>query len=222
MSETLPLFPLGTVLFPGLLLPLHIFEERYRQLARDLMAGPEPRRFGVIAIRQGRETGVEGIQALHEIGCVATLRQVKELDDGRYDIVTVGTSRFRLAGLDDGKPYLRGQVDLVAEETGEAVAAAQAARVVRDSFRTYLSALAERGVTQIRVPVLPDDPVNLSYLVGASMIIDLSDRQALLAEPDALRRLATERALLSRELTMLRALTATPAPDLRNSPYSSN
>jgi hypothetical protein len=94
--------------------------------------------------------------------------------------------------------------------------------VVRDSFRTYLSALAERGVTQIRVPVLPDDPVNLSYLVGASMIIDLSDRQALLAEPDALRRLATERALLSRELTMLRALTATPAPDLRNSPYSSN
>jgi Lon protease-like protein len=222
MSETLPLFPLGTVLFPGLLLPLHIFEERYRQLARDLMAGPEPRRFGVIAIRQGRETGVEGIQALHEIGCVATLRQVKELDDGRYDIVTVGTSRFRLAGLDDAKPYLRGQVDLVAEETGKAAAAAQAARVVRDSFRTYLSALAERGVTQIRVPVLPDDPVNLSYLVGASMIIDLSDRQALLAEPDALRRLATERALLSRELTMLRALTATPAPDLRNSPYRSN
>jgi hypothetical protein len=64
MSETLPLFPLGTVLFPGLLLPLHIFEERYRQLVRDLQTRPEPRRFGVIAIRQGRETGVDGIQAL--------------------------------------------------------------------------------------------------------------------------------------------------------------
>jgi hypothetical protein len=94
--------------------------------------------------------------------------------------------------------------------------------MVRDSFRAYLSALAERGVTQISAPELPDDPVTLSYLVGASMIIDLSDRQALLAEPDALRRLAAERALLSRELTMLRTLTATPAPDLRNSPYSSN
>src|SRR5437016_378198 len=116
MSETLPLFPLGTVLFPGLLLPLHIFEDRYRRLVRDLQDGPEPRRFGVIAIRQGRETGV----------------------------------------------------------------------------------------------------------VGTSMIIDLSDRQALLAEPDALRRLIAERALLARELTMLRTLTATPAPDLRNSPYSSN
>jgi Lon protease-like protein len=222
MSETLPLFPLGTVLFPGLLLPLHIFEERYRQLVRDLTARPEPRRFGVIAIRQGRETGVDGIQALHEIGCTATLRQVKELEDGRYDIVTVGTDRFRLVSVDDSRPYLQGEVDLLTEEAGEAAAAGQAARVVRDGFRAYLSSLAERGVTQISAPELPADPVTLSYLVGASMIIDLSDRQTLLAEPDALHRLAAERTLLSRELTMLRTLTATPAPDLRNSPYSSN
>ena len=222
MSETLPLFPLGTVLFPGLLLPLHIFEDRYRQLIRDLADGPEPRRFGVIAIRHGRETGVDGIQALHEIGCTAILRQVKPLEDGRYDVVTVGTQRFRLASLDDSGPYLRGQVDLLTEETGDEAAAAQAVRVVRDGFRAYLNALAERGVTQISAPELPEDPVTLSYLVAASMIIDLSDRQALLAEPDALRRLTAERTLLSRELTMLRTLTATPAPDLRNSPYSSN
>ena len=225
MSETLPLFPLGTVLFPGLLLPLHIFEERYRQLVRDLLGRPEPRRFGVIAIRQGRETGIDGIRALHEIGCIATVRQASELEDGRYDLVTVGTQRFRLAGLDDSRPYLQGQMDLLADETGDetvAARAARAARAVRDLFRTYLGALSERGVTQISVPELPEDPVTLSYLVGASMIIDLSDRQALLAEPDALHRLVAERTLLSRELTMLRTLTATPAPDLRNSPYSSN
>jgi uncharacterized protein len=222
MSETLPLFPLGTVLFPGLLLPLHIFEDRYRRLVHDLQDGPEPRRFGVIAIRQGRETGVDGIRALHGIGCTATLRQVKALEDGRYDVVTVGTQRFRLVSLDDSKPYLQAQVNMLADEAGEPAAAAKAVQVVRDLFRTYLSALAERGVTQISAPELPDDPVTLSYLVGASMIIDLSDRQALLAEPDALRRLIAERALLARELTMLRTLTATPAPDLRNSPYSSN
>lgn len=222
MSETLPLFPLGTVLFPGLLLPLHIFEDRYRQLVRDLADGPEPRRFGVIAIRHGRETGVDGIQALHEIGCTATLRQVKPLEDGRYDVVTVGAQRFRLTSLDDSGPYLRGQVVLLTEETGDEAAAAQVARAVRDGFRAYLNALAERGVTQVSAPELPGDPVTLSYLVAASMIIDMSDRQALLAEPDALRRLTTERTLLSRELTMLRTLTATPAPQLRNSPYSSN
>ncbi|MGN6174971.1 MAG: LON peptidase substrate-binding domain-containing protein, partial [Streptosporangiaceae bacterium] len=83
MSETMPLFPLGTVLYPGLVLPLHIFEDRYRQLIRDLLDGPEPQQFGVIAIRKGRETGVDGISALYEIGCTATMRQVMRRDDGR-------------------------------------------------------------------------------------------------------------------------------------------
>ncbi len=222
MSETLPLFPLGTVLYPGLLLPLHVFEERYRQLVRDLLAGPEPRTFGVIAIREGRETGPDGILTLYEVGCTATVRQVTELDDGRYDLVTVGTQRFLLASTDDTEPYLQGEVELLAEETGDETGAAMAARSVQDAFRIYLGALAERGVTQVSVPELPDDPILLSYLVAASMIIDLPDKQVLLAEPDALHRLVTERMLLSRETTMLRTLTATPAPDLRNSPYSSN
>src|ERR1700728_440890 len=108
MSETLPLFPLGTVLYPGLVLPLNIFEERYRQLVRDLLDGPEPRRFGVIAIRKGRETGVDGISALHDIGCTATLRQVTEQDDRRFHLVTVGTQRFRLAALADKPAELPG------------------------------------------------------------------------------------------------------------------
>src|SRR5450759_1935330 len=191
MSQTLPLFPLGTVLYPGLLLPLHIFEQRYRQLIRDLLDGPEPRCFGVIAIRRGRETGVDGISSLHEIGCTAIVRQIQEHDDGRFDLVTVGTQRFQLAGLDHSKPYLQGEVDLLAEDTGDEPAAGLAAQAVQGAFRGYLDALAGRGVTQA-------------------------------AEPDALRRRSAERALLSRETMMLRALTSTPAPDLRNSPYSSN
>ena len=72
------------------------------------------------------------------------------------------------------------------------------------------------------VPDLPDEPVLLSYLVAASMIVDLSDRQVLLAEPDALRRLTAERALLARETNMLRRFTSTPATDLRSSPYNPN
>lgn len=222
MSETLPLFPLGTVLYPGLLLPLHIFEDRYRQLVRDLLDGPEPRRFGVIAIRKGRETGVEGISSLYEIGCTATLRQVAEHDDGRFDLVTVGTQRFRLLQLDDSRPYLQGDVDLLAEDAGDEAAAEVAAEAVRRGFRGYLDALTARGATQVSVPDLPADPVQLSYLVAASVIIDLGDQQALLAEPDAAARLAAERALLSRETTMLRSLTSTPAPDLRYSPYNPN
>jgi uncharacterized protein len=222
MSQTLPLFPLGTVLYPGLLLPLHIFEQRYRQLIRDLLDGPEPRCFGVIAIRRGRETGVDGISSLHEIGCTATVRQIQEHDDGRFDLVTVGTQRFQLAGLDHSKPYLQGEVELLAEDTGDEPAAGVAAQAVQGAFRGYLDALAGRGMTQLAVPDLPEEPAALSYLVAASMIMDLPDKQALLAEPDALHRLIAERALLSRETMMLRSLTSTPASDLMNSPYSSN
>jgi Lon protease-like protein len=222
MSETLPLFPLGTVLYPGLLLPLHIFEHRYRQLVRDLLDGPKPARFGVIAIRKGRETGVDGVSALHEIGCIATLRQVTEHDDGRFDVVAVGTERFRLLELDHSRPYLLGRVELLAEDTGDETAAEAVAQDVRRAFRVYLAVLATRGVAHINVQDLPDEPVPLSYLVAASMIIELTDRQRLLAEPDALRRLTAERGLLSTEIAMLRSLGSAPAPDLRSSPYSSN
>ncbi|HKB29398.1 MAG TPA: LON peptidase substrate-binding domain-containing protein [Streptosporangiaceae bacterium] len=222
MSVTLPLFPLATVLYPGLPLPLHIFEERYRQLVRDLLAGPAPRRFGVIAIRKGRETGVDGISALHEVGCTATLRQVARHEDGRFDLVTAGTQRFKLLSVDDSGPYLRGEVDLLAEDTGDQTAAGHAAQAVRRAFRAYFDALAARGAAQARVPDLPAEPVALSYLVAASMIVDLPDRQVLLAEPDALRRLTAERALLARETTMLRSLRSTPAPDLRHAPYNPN
>jgi Lon protease-like protein len=222
MTRTLPLFPLGTVLYPGLLLPLHIFEERYRQLVHDLMAEPEPRCFGVIAIREGRETGVDGVSVLYEIGCTATVRKVIEHQDGRFDLVTVGTQRFRLTGLDHSHPYLRAEVDLLPEDTGDQEAAQQAAEAVQSGFRAYLEALAARGASQVRTPDLPDEPVQLSYLVAASVIADLSDKQALLAQPDAVRRLTTERALLSRENAILRSLTSTPAPEFRNAPYSPN
>ena len=222
MSETLPLFPLGTVLYPGLLLPLNIFEERYRELVRDLLDGPEPRRFGVIAIRKGRETGVDGISALYQIGCTATVREVAEQDDGRYHLVTVGTQRFRLASLDKSRPYLQGEVDLLEEEVGDEAAAGLAVHAVQRGFHGYVEALASRESVEVTVPELPDEPLLLSYLVAASMILDLSVRQDLLAAPDAERRLGAERTLLARETTMLRSLTATPAPDLRNTPYSSN
>jgi Lon protease-like protein len=222
MGEMLPLFPLGAVLYPGMLLPLHIFEERYRQLVRDLLDGPEPRRFGVIAIRKGRETGIGGVHSLYEIGCTATLRRVERHDDGRFDIVTVGTQRFRLGGLDEMRPYLQGEVELLAEEVVDPVAAEPAVRVIQAAFRAYLDALTESGGAMVRIEDLPDEPTLLSFIVAAAMVIDLPERQALLAEPDTLRRLGRQRALLSRETAMLRTTTSRPIPDLRHAPYSPN
>jgi len=222
MTEMLPLFPLGAVLYPGMLLPLHIFEERYRQLVQDLLGGREPRRFGVIAIRKGRETGIDGVHSLYEIGCTATLRRVDRHDDGRFDIVTVGSQRFRLHGLDETRPYLQGEVDILADEPVDPASAEAAVRVNQAAFREYLDALTEWGGAVVRLEDLPDEPTLLSFIIAATMVIDLPERQALLAESDTLRRLALERAMLSRETAMLRTTTSRPAPDLRNTPYSPN
>ena len=117
------------MLFPGLVLPLHIFEERYRHLVRDLVGQPEgaPREFGVVAIRSGwevapgagRATPGGGEVTLHEVGCTAELRQVTELDDGGFDIVTVGRRRFRIAEVDrESAPYLTADVEWLPEPTG--------------------------------------------------------------------------------------------------------
>ncbi len=241
MTQTLPLFPLSTVLFPGMRLPLHVFEERYRALVADLLAQPEPRRFGVIAIGAGREVGTNAITALHEVGCLAAVREITPHPDGRYDVRTVGTDRFRLirAVRDDATPYLRGEIELlpdvvaasgdpaghppmtsVAQQGASAVAAA--VRQVQAGFRGYLNALADRGGGVISIADLPDEPVLLSYVVGAAMIIDLPERQALLAAPDALSRLRRERKLLARETGMLSATMSRPAPDYALEEFSPN
>jgi hypothetical protein len=223
MSQLLPLFPLSTVLFPGMRLPLHVFEERYRLLVADLKAQPEPWRFGVIAIRQGREVGAEGVTALHEVGCVATVRQVAARADGRFDLATVGTERFRLLRVDDELPYFRGEAEPLQDEvTPIGEAEAFAVNRVQAGFRAYLNALADRGGGVISVADLPDEPVLLSYVVGAAMIIDLPERQSLLAAPAALDRLRLERSLLVRETAMLRATTSRPAPDYPFEQFSQN
>lgn len=225
MTEPLPLFPLGTVLFPGMVLPLNIFEERYRRLVQDLLALPEPRRFGVIAIREGRETGVDGVTSLYDVGCVAELRDAQPHDDndGGYDLVTVGTERFRLGEIDRSAEYLVADVDLIAEDDDEKTdAAALSVPAAQVAFRGYLDALVAQGGAVVEIHDLPDEPVLLSYVIAAAMIIELPQRQALLAAPDAAARLDVERKLLASEAAMLRATTSRPAPDLRYSPYSPN
>jgi Lon protease-like protein len=211
----LPLFPLGTVLFPGLVLPLHVFEERYRDLVRDLLDLPEQeRQFGVIAIREGREVGVDGIKALYDVGCTARVRQLEAYDDGRYDVVTVGSALFRLRELRTDRSYFTGEVDWLPDEIGDEAEAQVLDAAVRAAFVDYLTALGSASGQEIESPDLPDDPLVLSHLVGATMLLDLADRQDLLDQPDGRTRLRRELSVLRREAGFLRTLTAAPAPDL--------
>lgn len=216
MTVRLPLFPLGTVLFPGVLLPLHVFEDRYRQLVRDLQERPEDQQqIGVLAIREGREVGPEGIAALHPVGCVAQLRRVESYPDGRFDIVTTGSQRFRLLSLVEGKPYLQGEVEPLDDPSGTDADAV--AVTVAEAFIAYLDAV---GAAVDDEP--PRDPTTLSYLVAASTVLDLTDKQRLLQAPDTTSRLSAELALLRREVSLLSLLPSLPAVELTRMPASPN
>jgi len=245
VTSRLPVFPLGTVLFPGLVLPLHIFEERYRDLVKHLVSRPDgdPREFGVVAIRQGWETlpttptpgpsssppprlgpppttpfappppprPVPADVSLHEVGCTAELRQVTELPDGRYDIVTVGRRRFRVISIDkSAEPYLVAEVEWLPEPAGQEELADLLAPRVLAVFRQYLTLI--RDDEQELTEQLPEDPTVLSHLVAATAALTVEDRQRLLATPDTAGRLRAELRLLNRESALLRQVRAVPVP----------
>jgi Lon protease-like protein len=219
-SSLIPVFPLGTVLFPGAPLSLHIFEDRYQTLMADLIEAPKSdRQFGVIAIRSGREVGADGVKALHDVGCVAVLTDIDADPDGSYDIQTVGSARFRIISLDNDRPYLRASVEWLPEPTGEV---GRIGEVVRTRYADYRDALGGLRGVSLDLPELPSDPRLLSYLVAATVIAENADRQRFLAEYDAAGRLSAEARWLSVEARLLRELAAVPAGRLLDVPASLN
>lgn len=237
MATRLPLFPLSTVLVPGLVLPLHIFEPRYRRLVSDLQALPDDARtFGVIAVRSaavatdesqaggdldGEDAAAgEDVAArpvLYEIGCTAQIQEVTPHEDGRSDVITVGQERFRVLRLlpGAGTPYLVAEVELLDEPDGEADLG-YLAELVGLRFAAYRERL------RVEQSGVPTDPRVLSYLVSAAAVLELRERQALLEAPTTADRLRAEVALLRREVGLLDTFAAMPAVDLTRQPVVPN
>jgi uncharacterized protein len=226
VSAILPVFPLGTVLFPGLVLPLHIFEEKYRTLVRELIASTDdgPQEFGVVTMRRGLEVQTtaeaEGTPPaddrpvtaaeLYEVGCTAELRQVTELPDGRFDIVTVGRRRFTVLKVEQSpEQYLRAEVEWLSEEESANDTAELLAPRVLSAFRKYLDLLRPDSEVLDQVP---DDPTVLSHLIAATAQLTTDERHMLLAAPSTGTRLRTELKLLTREAGLLARVRAVPVP----------
>jgi Lon protease-like protein len=202
-------------LFPGAPLPLHIFEQRYRDLVAEILEQPEGRqRFGVVAIRSGREAG-PSVPDLHTVGCAAAVRSVSPYSDGRYDLLCLGVRRFRLIQVDaTSKPFLVGRVMWLREPEGDPVRAAALIDPVQQAMLGYVERLVATGEAEVDLPELPDEPLALSYLVGAALLLPMTERQALLRAPDAAARLRLVLSLLRRETVLLEQLAAVSAPDL--------
>ena len=211
----LPLFPLQTVLYPGLPIPLHVFEDRYRKMFKRVLDGD--RRFGVVAIVRGRD--VDAGATYHPVGCVAEVAEVDRHADGRLDVVARGRSRFEIDGVAQAAPYIVAEVRELPEATGDGAEdrAVKAGRL----FTRYVATLLRMANEPAEPVDVPDDPVAASYLIATGLQVDLADKQRLLSIPSASERLAAEATLLRRELVLLEHFrVAGPAPTA--TPFSVN
>jgi Lon protease-like protein len=214
-AERLPLFPLGSVLVPGMRLSLHVFEPRYRQLVADLLNAEDPGapEFGVVALRQGWEVGELG--DVYQVGTTARVTDVLPHPDGRCELAAVGEQRFAVESLDTtAQPYLMATVRRLPEPDGD-LRAGLTALTLR-SLDVHLRALAELAVDFGDTETLEEldraapNARSLSYAVAGLASLPLPDRQALLAVPDTASRLRAARSILRRENELLVQLHAVP------------
>ena len=186
----LPLFPLNVVLYPGMPLPLRVFEERYKQMMNRCLEGDMT--FGVVLIKSGKEVG--GAAVPFEIGTVARIMDVVPQGGGRMLVSAVGEEVFRIVGIQQITPYMVGSIEVL-ERTEESAPEELTTRVARH-FTTYRSLLASlRGMGEGTVD-LDDDPERLSYTVAAELMAGTREKQGLLETSSATVRLEEELRLL--------------------------
>ena len=224
MQVQLPIFPLNTVVFPGVTMPLHVFEDRYRALVHHLLTIAEKpeRLFGIVAIREGYEVGAHGVQSVHRVGCVVQLTSVDPYPDGRFDIEVVGRRRLRLDALDTSGRYLVGDVETVDENRIDSPEGLQEALRTRETFEEYRRRLSLLRGDEVLDGDLPRDPEFLSYSLAATCLLTLQERQALLEAAGPIDRLVMLRHALHEEMRAMRAIPSLPATEVARTSWSPN
>lgn len=221
MSDTLPMFPLNAVLFPGVSVPLKVFEDRYRALVHHLLRVPDPtdRVFGSCGIREGYEVGDHGSQSLFKVGCRVKLTEVESHPDGTFDIVAVGLERIELERLDTSGTFPVGHVHGRPEPPG--MVPEDVEERARATFAAYRVALGT--IREDPYPAeLPRDPAYLSWTLAAVAPLPLHERQALLEAPDTTTRLTMVTDLLRLELRAMNVIPSLPATEVARTRWSPN
>lgn len=197
----LPLFPLKTVLFPGGALPLHIFEERYKQMIGDCIADNSP--FGVVLIKSGQEVG--GASEPYPVGTTARITRVQHLDDGGMNLIAVGRERFRIDAVTQRYPFMRAQVEILQEtdidSPSTANQAGEVATLYTDYYRLALN-LTDQWQRRISIPSAPD---SLADFVASHIDAGTQLKQQLLETLSVGDRLTAEQKMLSEANDLLSA-----------------
>ncbi|HEY8679067.1 MAG TPA: LON peptidase substrate-binding domain-containing protein [Candidatus Dormibacteraeota bacterium] len=202
-AQWLPLFPLNVVLFPHMPLPLHVFEPRYRQMIAECLE--EGHSFGVVAIREGAETGPA---TPHDVGTLAKIIRIDRLEDGGMNLLVSGASRFEIVRTASDGPYLRGEVRIIPESGDDLDATARLTETTALTFRHYSNLLRELVGQPAEESEPPMEPELLSYLIGAALNLQVPEKQSLLAQRRTDDRLRLELRILRKEIALLKQMLA--------------
>ena len=205
MTMELPLFPLDVVLFPGMVLPLHIFEPRYREMISRCAENQE--QFGVVL--NGGEGEAAVVDRPHAVGTAARVSRVEHLEDGRMNITAIGMQRFRILELDRSRSYLSATVCQYPVIDGGTRLAMEKARRVVPQVLEYVELLSQASKTKLRLDRLPEDPKRLAILVAIALQVNNEEKQSLLELAGVPEMLGLESRLLSWETMLLRHMMAT-------------
>lgn len=200
----LPLFPLNTVLFPGMPIGLHIFEDRYKLMIDKCVQERQP--FGVVLIKSGTEA-LGPVAEPYPVGCIAYVTQVQRLEQGRMNIGAMGHERFQILEFDDSRPYLVGQVEKYPLHEGEPEAIKRAAQRLRPWVIRYLEAIPQDDdEEELDFQQVSDDPIPLAYLAATLLQIPPDEKQSFLATKDASTLLGELRAIYRREVALMKSM----------------
>lgn len=215
------MFPLNAVIFPGVRVPLTVFEDRYRALVHHLLRVEDPtqRMFGSVGIREGYEVGEHGAQSLFRVGCRVQLTEVESHADGTFTIEAVGIDRIQLERLDTTGTFPVGHV--VDRPEPEAPVDEELLERARSTFTAYRAALAEIRADPYEGE-LPQDPTYLSWTLAACAPLPLHERQGLLEAEDAGDRLQMVTDLLRSELRAMNVIPSLPATEVARTRWSPN
>lgn len=199
MSTQIPLFPLGTVLFPGMPIPLHIFEPRYRQMMHE--HGDDTFPFGVALVQSARQP--QSNFPSHDVGTAALLVERKQREDGRWDVIAKGARRFRILEIDESLPYTMASAEWIEEELGDPTEADALLRIVGAQFYRYAGGIARLTGRHASTMMIPEDPIRASYDLTSRLPLHTWERQRLLQATTAVERLSELSYLVERELALL-------------------
>lgn len=206
----LPLFPLNTVLFPGVPLSLHIFEPRYKKMIDYCLE--QDVAFGVVLIQRGKEA-LDSLAEPYEVGCTARITNTNQLTMGRKNLLTIGEERFKITSTDTSKEYLQAQVEFLPRLSAHLPVLEPGSKRLHKYMGAYIKLLVKAEMIQTQIYSLPDDPIELAYLSAHLLQISARHKQPLLEIDSAEELLEACVDSYRRELSLMKSLVNTSRSD---------